>query len=684
MRSLPLTRPGGTLRMFRRRRYIFIRRSNRRLWVILLALLLAGAAAFALLRRPSVQVTARTDFDADPPVLAIVVEGPGTLHRLDLPPLNLSAPIRDGRGTLRIRLADLPPDLQEIAYILRETWYRPDRRGVLSFERPRELVNYLVRIEPDGEGGARLSLDGDPGNHVLLIDPREKVLMSGRASDVADPDGIARVVFSKASLDAAQSEDGSVSVRLRITSPAGEVDEREVIVRKAPPNAVDARVLFPPPGTVTDRRIVRVRILTEPKAIVRFGDDPEAYPGPRVEYDWRPAGPGRQLLNFEARVQGLRPKSGTIEIESTAAASAPTAASAAMETSGEWMTYGALAAKPEAHTGVPVALAGEVMAPPETRGGTALAEIGSGEEAIKGAVAVVYDRREAASLRKGDRIIARGTTEGPERLRTPSGWLLTVPKVRADEFEIEPRTAGRKQFRERYERSFAAFWRSRPADAPPTEEEARPQEILASEAPWPETPEPQKAVEVVDTTYVFGTGDQSPALPEAPLPEEPPPAETAEAGAGLRGEAAPGPPPLPPGPTAPAPEAAAGPAPVPPGPTAPAPEAAPGPAPAPAEATAPGTAAPEDVPAEVGPAGAPHAPPAWEPPAPPAPPGSWGRDQALESELAGQGVTGVRILRRGRSIRLRGSVASDLQLRTLYQFMNDKGFGEVDYEVEVR
>jgi hypothetical protein len=652
--------------MFRKRRYIFIRRSNRRLWVILLVALLAGAAAFALLRRPSVQVTARTDADADPPLLAIVVEGPGTLHRLDLPPLNLSAPIRDGRGTLNIPMADLPPGLKEIAYILRETWYRPDRRGVLSFERPREPVNYLVRIEPDGEGGARLSLDGDPGNHVLLIDPREKVLMSGRASDVADPDGIARVVFSKASLDAAQSEEGSVAVRLRMTSPAGEVDEREVILRKPPPNAVNARVVFPQPGTVTDRPIVRVRILTEPKAIVRFGDDPEAHPGPRVEYDWRPARPGRQFLNFEARLQGLRPRSGTIEIESTAAAGEAAPGSAAMEA-------------------VPVALAGEVMAPPETRGGTALAEIGSGEEAVKGAVAVVYDRREVTSLRKGDRIIARGTMEGPERLRTRSGWLLTVPKVRADEFEIEPTKAGRKRFRERYARTFTAFWRSRPAGAPPVEGEAQPQEILATEAPWPETPEPQKAVEVMDTTYVFGTGDQRPALPEEPLPEEPLPEETAGGGAMLPAEAtAPAAEevlgPAPAEATAPAAEEAPGPAPT--EATTPAPEAAPGPAPT--EATSPGTTAPEDTPAEVGPAGTPDAPPAWKPPAPPAAKRTWGRDRALESELAGRGVTGVRILRKGRSIRLRGSVVGDLQLRTLYQFMNDKGFGEVDYQVEVR
>lgn len=71
-----------------------------------------------------------------------------------------------------------------------------------------------------------------------------------------------------------------------------------------------------------------------------------------------------------------------------------------------------------------------------------------------------------------------------------------------------------------------------------------------------------------------------------------------------------------------------------------------------------------------------------EPPAPSR--SAWARDRALESELAGRGVTGVTILRNGRSIRLRGTVGNDGALRTLYQFMNDKGFGEVSYGVEVR
>jgi hypothetical protein len=647
--------------MFRKRRYIFIKRSNRKAWIALLAIGLAGAGALLLLGRSSVQVTARTDTSGDAPVLEIAVEGPGTLRRFDLPPLNLSAPVTDGRGILLVRMEDLPSGTNEIAYILRETWFLPDRHGVLSFERSGEPVNYVARVEPDGAEGASLTLTGDPGNHVFLIDARENILLSGRFSEVADANGIARVTFSKASLNATQSKEGTVTARLRMTSPGGEVDEREVILRAAPPNAVNARVVFPPPGTETDRRIVRVRILTEPKAIVRFGDDPEAHPGPRVEYDWRLPGQGRQFLNFEARVDGLRPKSGTIEIKSNAAASEPATAAAALESSGATNDYAVLAAEPEKHTGTPVALAGKVMAPPAAKGGTARVEIGSGEEAVKGEVAVVCDKRELPSLRKGDRIIARGTMEGPERVRTASGWLLTVPKVRADEFEMEPRTAGREKFRERYAETFTAFWGTRPSGLSPTQAEARPDEILASTAPWPETPETQTRVEVVASEFVSGTGDQRPPEAGAPLPEQ-------MAGA----EEFPSPDAAPSGPASDV--AAAGP------PTE-------GPAPSPTGAAAAGAPAPEETPPAIQPAGGDEPPPTLQPSPPPsAPPPArtWGRDRALESEVAGRGVTGVRIYRKGRSIRLRGTVASDRQLRTLYQFVNDKGFGEVDYQVEIR
>ena len=73
-------------------------------------------------------------------------------------------------------------------------------------------------------------------------------------------------------------------------------------------------------------------------------------------------------------------------------------------------------------------------------------------------------------------------------------------------------------------------------------------------------------------------------------------------------------------------------------------------------------------------------------PSPPAvlTPADWPRDRALEAELARRGVRGVTIRRQGRSLRLRGTVRDDRALRTLYQFIRQKGFGEVDYGVEVR
>jgi hypothetical protein len=73
-------------------------------------------------------------------------------------------------------------------------------------------------------------------------------------------------------------------------------------------------------------------------------------------------------------------------------------------------------------------------------------------------------------------------------------------------------------------------------------------------------------------------------------------------------------------------------------------------------------------------------------PAPPAAltPADWPRDSALEAQLARRGVRGVTIQRQGRSLRLRGTVRNDRALRTLYQFIRQKGFGEVDYGVEVR
>ena len=62
----------------------------------------------------------------------------------------------------------------------------------------------------------------------------------------------------------------------------------------------------------------------------------------------------------------------------------------------------------------------------------------------------------------------------------------------------------------------------------------------------------------------------------------------------------------------------------------------------------------------------------------------WTRDDALEGELARLGMPEVRVQRNGRSLRLTGSVASDGGLRNLYGFIYHRGYGEVNYEVEVR
>ena len=64
-------------------------------------------------------------------------------------------------------------------------------------------------------------------------------------------------------------------------------------------------------------------------------------------------------------------------------------------------------------------------------------------------------------------------------------------------------------------------------------------------------------------------------------------------------------------------------------------------------------------------------------------PAPWPRDRALEAQLARRGIRGVTILRRGRSLKLRGRVRDDAALRSLYRFVAGKGFGEVDYGVEV-
>jgi hypothetical protein len=63
---------------------------------------------------------------------------------------------------------------------------------------------------------------------------------------------------------------------------------------------------------------------------------------------------------------------------------------------------------------------------------------------------------------------------------------------------------------------------------------------------------------------------------------------------------------------------------------------------------------------------------------------AWRRDGEIEGRLAGLGMPGVRVMRKDRSLRLSGTVASDGDLRTLYRLIHDLGYGEVGYDVEVR
>jgi hypothetical protein len=64
--------------------------------------------------------------------------------------------------------------------------------------------------------------------------------------------------------------------------------------------------------------------------------------------------------------------------------------------------------------------------------------------------------------------------------------------------------------------------------------------------------------------------------------------------------------------------------------------------------------------------------------------GAWQRDGELEGRLVGLGMPDVQVMRKDRSLRLSGSVASDGELRTLYGLVYNLGYGEVSYEVEVR
>jgi hypothetical protein len=361
--------------------------------------LFLAASIYFVLAKPGVKVSIRSDLSTVPSGLRLDVQTHASALRFDLPSLSASAPLRDGRASLRLGDNDLPPGRSEIAYVLHEPWYRPDRHGTVTVNRPPRPVDYVLRVEPDGVGGARLSVSGDPGNYVLVIDPEGRVALSGRLAEIADAKGAATVTFSSQDLERFAGQ-GAPAAQVSVTGPEGDVDKR----------------------TVT------------------------------------------------------------------------------------------LVEKPS----------------PETAARVASVEIVSG---------------------RGDRV------------------------------------------------------------APPP---------LPSFSPQPEQP-----------------ASSTPAA--APIKEKgAPPAEIPS-----RAEQ-----------TAPPPESA--------------------PAPGTTKALPPEASPASRVPAA---AAAPNLPPS---------PSGWVRDRELESELVGRGVTGVQIFRNGRSLKLRGSVANDFELRTLYQFVNDKGFGEVDYGVEVR
>ena len=598
---------------------------------------LLGAGIYLLLARPHVEIVLKNDLSSNPPGLRVEVRANALAHRFDLPRLSASAPLHDGRGTIRLGANDLPPGRSEIAYVLREPWYLPDRHGSVSVDRPSRPVDYVLRVAPDDAGGARLSVSGDRGNHVLVIDPAGKVVLSGRLTEMADDTGAATVTFSKEDLASFQGE-GPLTAQVSVTSPAGDVDKRTVTLVEKPTAKGASRVLFPPPGTVTDRSIVRVRVITEPDASVRFGEDPEGKPGPRVEYDWRLGREGTNTLTFETRAPGLAPARGTIEVKRVVEAAAPEEAPAS-ETIVDTVPYAELSDHPEAYAGRRVKIAGVIAAPPAGSGSSGLAEVSSGEETMKGEIAITYDSEKTPPLQKGDRVIVHGVVQGSQRLRTAAGWTLAVPKARADRIDLAALADEPAHFNVSYARIRAAFWHAPAPGARPGKAPSPPDDVLASVEPWPEPPPAQQAARIARVEIVSGRGDLAAAPPLPSL--RPTPSE-----ANVQG-----------GPSNPSPE-----------------NAAPSPGPAPVPEKTETSAASRDQEAMTT-APTPNAP---------AKPAGWARDRELESELAGRGVTGVQILRKGRSIRLRGTVGSDKALRSVYQFMNDKEFGEVEYHVEVR
>ncbi|MFQ5457795.1 MAG: hypothetical protein ACE5FC_05010 [Myxococcota bacterium] len=677
---------------------------NRRPVAIILALLV-GAGAYLFISRPSVDVATRTETLPGGPTLIIDFSAGGSAERIDLPQLSMMSRIADGRSSFKVPLRELPPGENALTYIVRKPWYLPDQQGSILLERPKSEVNYLVRVEPGSANSAWISIGGDPGNHILVFDPSGKVAFSGRQADHADEKGVVHVRFTEDDMSANEDPEGAMRAKISVTSPAGEVSDQEIVLRKSPAHTVAASVVFPPPGTVTDRGVVRVRILTEPGTTVRFGGRPRTFRGPQVEYDWAIPKKGKQTLAYEARAPGLRPRSGAIEVERQPRDSGdrPAAGAPALR-----ISFNELAARADALSGETLALAGKVIAPPAASGAMELIEVGSGDEARPGEVAVVYAGNDHPPLQKGDRVIVDGTIEGLQRLRTAAGRTREVPKLRAAELVLKlQESAG--NFESRYADLVETFWRSPEAPAQDGGG-APPVRVFASYDPWPETP-PAQAREPVQRSEIVSGLAKKMLLEEWKPPEEEPLPEVAEA---------PAPPEKPARVVADVPLVE----------PAPAPDAR-GPVPEwqPVQRPEPPVAALESEPGDTGAGNArEEAPAGWaqyeteavvareKPPAarkdsrpdprdehvvlereeraeaekaalPPRPvlgQTAWDRDRTLEAELLGRGVSSVKIYRKGRSIRLRGSVPGDLQLRTVYQFINDKGFGEVDYGVEVK
>ncbi len=689
--------------MIRRRKYMFRKPPRTPRVIAILLALLAGAALVFIMPRPSANVTARLEGGGPDRVLIVDVEGTEEAKRFEIPAIGLAEPLVAGQAQLRIPAVKLPADGTRLAYVVKGPWYSADLEGEIDFERPAANVHYVATVKPDGAGGAWLTIKGDTGNHLLVFDPSGKVALSGRQADLAGADGTVRVRFSAPEMNAAQREDGPTTARLSVTAPSGEVSDHEFVLRETPTRAVLAELLFPPEGASTEKSVVRVRVMTEPGATVRFGDAPAGLRGPNVEFDWPIAGGGKHTLDYEVRSAGLKPARSSIEIERIGnEGDKPPTESAAVAVAPA-LSEGALRRNADSFAGEHVELAGKVLSRPAPVGSLEMIEIGPGGRERE--VAVVFPPDAFPPLRAGDRVIVRGRAEGTQRLRTSSGQLREVPKVRADEVIIPSQAESASLFESRYAAILESFWREAGDPAPTRSMPPPTDRVFASAEPWPEPLPAQPRQSVLASEKVSGLGDQLPPERLA-RPEPRPVAEKETAAASVEPEK----------PDAPAPVARQTPREA---PKRPEPEVG-------VAREAGGSLQPEPTPADTNQVRVPRSPdpegrtrldpaptvrvdripgmevpgiagvpPITEVPIRAEPPGrveeqevppdwAWTRDRALESELTGRGVSGVRILRRGRSIRLRGTVPDDGQIRTLYQFMNDKGFGEVDYGVEVR